>query len=561
MNLSTLIRKNSIVIAVGVILVLLIMNSMFTYRNKTVIKKSDVVMRECEEINFQCSQLVAELLHNIDLGIRGYAVTKSDTLFGPAAAAIEAIDERFDNIKRKLQAQNYDIDPLDKLRETYHGYADFVLEMKQHAKVDSIHTYSKMLKQNRGQDVFMHWSDVCLKIISFEDNLKDVARSEYESAINNNLYLQLLTLLIGLPTLGYVIHKIRNDDRERRALLQQLEENNRKYIFNPGTPLVLNDPKQVIHDSIVNLQQASAFIENISEGKYTVEWSGLDNSNKTLNETNLAGRLNNMRDQLKLLKRDEERRLWTNEGLTKFSEAVRNNQNNLTELSSEVIRFVTRYVGAQQGGLFVLRQDETSSFLELTACYAYDRKKFVERRIDIGVGLVGQTYLEGQTTMLTKLPQGYTYITSGMGETTPGCVVIVPMKYNDQIEAIIEIASLEKFENHHIAFLEKAGEFVASALQSARTTEKMQELLVTSQQQTEEIRANEEEMRQNLEELQATQEAMVRKQQEVDRIQEEENERARKLAEANRQTADLIVQKLKAAEEEIARLKSESNYR
>jgi GAF domain-containing protein len=263
-----------------------------------------------------------------------------------------------------------------------------------------------------------------------------------------------------------------------------------------------------------------------------------------------------MRDQLKNMKREEERRLWTNEGLTKFSETVRNNQSNLIELSNEVIRFITRYLGAQQGGLFIVRQDEKSSYLELAACYAYDRKKFIERRIEIGVGLIGQTYLEGQTTMLTKLPPGYTYITSGMGETTPGCVVIVPMMYNKQTEAIIEIASLEKFEDYQISFLEKAGEFVASALQSARTTEKMQELLAISQRQTEEMRATEEEMRQNLEELQATQEEMHRKQQEADRIREEESERARKLAEANQRAATIIVEKLKAAEEEIARLKS-----
>ncbi len=557
MKRFSLIRKNSIVLGVGLILILLVVNATLTFRNKTVIKKSDVVMRECEEVSYQCGQLVAELLHNFDLGIRGYAVTKSDTLFGPAAGAIEAIDERFDNIKWKLKAQNYDTEPLDKLRKTYHDYADFVLEMKRHAKADSIDTYRKMLKEDRGQDVFIHWSEVCLKVFSFEDNLKEIAKAEYESAISNNLYLQLFTLLIGLPTLGFVIHKIRNDDRERHALLQQLEENNRKYIFNPGTPLVLNDPKQVIHDSIINLQQASTFIENISEGKYTAEWSGLNDDNKTLNETNLAGRLNNMREQLKLMKRDEERRLWTNEGLTKFSETVRNNQNNLVELSNEVIRFVTRYVGAQQGGLFVCRQDETGSYLELTACYAYDRKKFVERRIDIGVGLVGQTYLEGQTTLLTKLPQGYTYITSGMGETTPGCVVIVPMKYNDQIEAIIEIASLEKLEDYQVSFLEKAGEFVASALQSARQTEKMQELLIVSQRQTEDMRATEEEMRQNFEELQATQEEMFRKQQEADRMQQEEKERSKRLAEANERASKIIVEKLKAAEEEIVRLKAE----
>lgn len=142
-----------------------------------------------------------------------------------------------------------------------------------------------------------------------------------------------------------------------------------------------------------------------------------------------------------------------------------------------------------------------------------------------------------------------------MGEATPACLLIVPMKYNERTEAIIELASLEKFEDYQVAFIEKAGEFVASALQSVRTTEKMQNLLDASQHQAEEMRSTEEEMRQNLEELQATQEEMVRKQKEIDRIREEEAERARKVAESNRQATNKIIEKLKATEEELRRLK------
>jgi GAF domain-containing protein len=261
-----------------------------------------------------------------------------------------------------------------------------------------------------------------------------------------------------------------------------------------------------------------------------VKWEGLNAANEELNKTSLAGRLTNMRERLEQMKREEERRLWNNEGLTRFSEIVRNHQNNLTELTNEVIRFLTKYLGAQQGGLFVLREEGTESYLELTACYAFDRKKFMERRVEIGVGLIGQVYLEGETTLLTKLPQGYTYITSGMGEATPACLVIVPMKYNDKTEAIIEIASLEKIADYQVSFLEKAGEFIASALQGVRTTEKMQELLSTSQRQTEEMRATEEELRQNLEELQATQEAMVRKQEELNRMREVENDQTKNIA-------------------------------
>jgi transcriptional regulator with GAF, ATPase, and Fis domain len=312
----------------------------------------------------------------------------------------------------------------------------------------------------------------------------------------------------------------------------------------------------LIEHSIKNLQQASRFIEHISEGQYDTEWPELNQTNKNLNESNLAGRLTRMRDQLKQLKKDEERRLWTNEGLTKFSETVRNHQNNLIELSNEVVKFLTKYMNAQQGGLFVLKEDETESYLELTACYAFDRKKFLERKIQTGVGLVGQTYLEGETILLTELPQDYTYITSGMGGATPGTVVIIPMRYNEKIEAVIELATFGNFENYQIAFMEKAGEFVASALQSVRTTEKMQSLLEASQKQAEEMRSTDEEMRQNLEELLTTQEEMVRRQKEIDLIKEEEMAKAHKLAESNRQATNELLEKLMVAEEELKKFKT-----
>jgi PAS domain S-box-containing protein len=222
---------------------------------------------------------------------------------------------------------------------------------------------------------------------------------------------------------------------------------------------------------------------------------------------------------MKAMKAEDEKRNWTNEGLTAFSEIVRQNQQELEKLSHECVRFLTKHLNAQQGSLFVInRENQQDIFLELTACYAFDRRKWVEKRIEIGAGLLGQTYLEGETNLLTRVPQGYTSITSGLGDATPGCLLIVPMKYNEATEAILELASFKVFEEHQIRFLEKAGEFVASALLSVRTTEKMRELLEQSQEKTEIMKAQEEEMRQNMEEMQATHEEMERKSREMDEL-------------------------------------------
>ena len=203
--------------------------------------------------------------------------------------------------------------------------------------------------------------------------------------------------------------------------------------------------------------------------------------------------------------------MWTTQGLSEFSEIIRKHQTSLEELSFNALTFLVKYTSSQQGSLFLLQDDVENPHLKLISCYAFDRRKFVEKTVNIGEGLLGQTFLEGQTLLLKKVPKGYVSITSGLGQATPTCVVIVPMKHNDQVVALIELATFVEYLPYQVAFLEKAGEFVASAIATAQQSEKNRVVMDQMQSQTAQLRAQEEELRQNLEELEATQEAMRRK--------------------------------------------------
>jgi putative methionine-R-sulfoxide reductase with GAF domain len=94
-------------------------------------------------------------------------------------------------------------------------------------------------------------------------------------------------------------------------------------------------------------------------------------------------------------------------------------------------------------------------------------------------------------------------------------VIIVPMKYNERVEAVLELASFTKFETHEVEFLEKAGEVIASSIYATKTNERTSKLLQETQEQAEALRSQEEELRQNMEELQATQEDMRRREKHV----------------------------------------------
>src|SRR5690606_9000781 len=112
-----------------------------------------------------------------------------------------------------------------------------------------------------------------------------------------------------------------------------------------------------------------------------------------------------------------------------------------------LISNVVKYVKAKVGGLFILEEEEDgSSHLQLQACYAYDRKKFISKRLEVGEGLVGQAYLEGQSVYLTEVPDEYMIITSGLGDTSPRSLLIIPLRTNERIEGILELASLNEFK-------------------------------------------------------------------------------------------------------------------
>lgn len=279
-----------------------------------------------------------------------------------------------------------------------------------------------------------------------------------------------------------------------------------------------------VNEVIEQLRDASDFVQGIGGGNLEIGYRELDPAYEP-GKNKLADSLIEMQEKLKTLNEEERRRQWVNEGLTKFVDILRAGGDDIQALGDKIISTLVQYTRSNQGGLYLLNDEDAEKYLEPISLFAFDTKKYQTRRVKLGEGILGQTFLEKQTTYLTNLPESYIQITSGLGGTRPGALLIVPLKIDQEVHGVVELASFNSYRDFEITFVERLGETIASAFSSVKAAERNRKLLEESKAATEMMRSQEEEMRQNMEELQATQEEMARKERDyVARINELENE-------------------------------------
>jgi len=337
-----------------------------------------------------------------------------------------------------------------------------------------------------------------------------------ESLSQNKVVLILVVIFASLVfflTITLILKPVIQLLKQITQAVKQLSEgeNPDKIDFNQNNEL--GQIVESINDLIDNIKQKADFANEIGKNNLDAEFSALGEQDV------LGTSLLNMRQSLKMAneedgkrKSEDELRNWATAGLAMFGDILRQNNNNLAKLSDNVIQNLVNYLNANQGGLFIYNDDDPEfKHLELLSAFAFNRKKFFEKTIALGEGLVGTCAVEKETIHLKEIPTEYIRITSGLGEAVPTSLLIVPLKLEEAIFGAIEIASFHEFKDFEIDFVEKIGVSISSTLSSVKNNIRTNMLLEQSQQQREEMAAQEEEMRQNMEEMQATQEEMSRK--------------------------------------------------
>lgn len=413
----------------------------------------------------------------------------------------------------------------------------FAMQQSIMNQLNSIENYNDpgimfMITPSVGED-----GDVTLvtnKTLQLLDNLivnqkKEVqnARLQMETSFSNlkryifitSAILILASLFLGFITVRSLVVPINNIKNRLLSMSQGILPEKKMKERNDE----IGQMAKALNQLVEGLRAISSFALDIGRGNYQSNFTPLSENDV------LGNSLLRMRDDLNAAtieeskrKEEDQQRNWAAIGIAKFSEILRQDNDKLDLLSYHVISNLVKYMEANQGGIFLINDtDDTRPFAELVSCYAFNRKKHLEKRVEIGEGLVGRCILEKATIYLSDIPDGYIKITSGMGESNPRNLVLVPLMMNDEVFGVIEIASFIPFEKYKIEFVEKIAESIAATLKAVKINTRTSKLLEQSKIQAEELAAQEEEMRQNMEELRATQEQSFRKEKELQSTVEE----------------------------------------
>ncbi|MEX2168660.1 MAG: HAMP domain-containing protein [Pirellulales bacterium] len=227
---------------------------------------------------------------------------------------------------------------------------------------------------------------------------------------------------------------------------------------------------------------------------------------------------------------------WLKTNLAKFSRMLQGQKDMLT-VGRLILSELAPVVSAQHAVFYTFDMAGDKPCLTLLASYAYEKPGEVGKQLELGQGLVGQCALEKQKIVMTKVPPEYVRISSGLGSATPVNLIVLPVVFEGQVKAVLELASFERFNPTHQAFLDQLTESIGIVLNTIEANMRTEDLLKQSQSLAEELQSRQQELQQTNEELQekarllAHQNVEVeQKNQEVEQARQALEEKAEQLA-------------------------------
>ncbi|MBT1702410.1 HAMP domain-containing protein [Fulvivirgaceae bacterium PWU20] len=221
---------------------------------------------------------------------------------------------------------------------------------------------------------------------------------------------------------------------------------------------------------------------------------------------------------------------WLKSNLAKFTQMLQG-QKDLNTVTKRILSELAQVVNAHYGAFYILKDEDTSTKLKLFASYAYREDRNIPKEFAIGEGLVGQCAFEKERILLTNIPSNYIKVSSALGKAKPTNLIILPVLFENDVKAVIELASLDSLSQTHQDFLSQVTESIGIVLNTIETNTRTEELLAQSQSLASELKVQQEELRRTNDELQDKALLLVKQKEEVEAKNKEVEEARRSLEE------------------------------
>jgi len=302
---------------------------------------------------------------------------------------------------------------------------------------------------------------------------------------------------------------------------------------------------QALMDMVNTLRGVIKQANAIATGDYSRDY-------QLLSEQDALGQaLIEMTQTLRELDAQGRQQDWLKTGQTQLNDEISGEQD-LTKLAEKIINFLSPYLKAQLGAIYLAESAADTQAVEklvMLASYAYTLRKQLSNEFVVGEGLVGQAALERKPIMVTEAPPDYVAIQSGTGKHLPACILVMPFSYENHVKGVIELASFTEFDAIQLEFLQQIAPSLGIAVNTAESRMRMEMLLNQMQTQSAELEQRTEELQRQRAELQQTNEEL---QTQSEELQTQSEELQQTNQELGIRTEDLERQK-----EEIRRKNSE----
>ncbi|MEO8795345.1 MAG: HAMP domain-containing protein [Daejeonella sp.] len=244
----------------------------------------------------------------------------------------------------------------------------------------------------------------------------------------------------------------------------------------------------------------------------------------------LKDTINQMIANLKDTTTENREQDWLKSNLAKFAQMLQG-QRDRNAVANKILSELAELVNARYGAFYILQASENNKDpkLKLFAGYAQKNRKTINTEFSLNEGLVGQCATDKERILLSNVPGEYLQINSGIGNAPPLDLVILPVLFENNIKAVIELASFEHFSHTHLDFLDQLTESIGIVLNNIETNTRTEELLSQSQSLSGDLKSQQEELRRANDELHEKAQLLEKQKEEVEQINKEVEEARRSL--------------------------------